>query len=322
MNKQKVCIIGGGLTGLITAATLMKLDLEIDLITENIDQNIKTNRTTAISQDNYNNLRKLKLFNNIEKDFWPCSKMRLYTDNKETKFNQVFELINDRNQNKKILYMIKNSVILEHLIRKLTANKQVKFKSQKKVSEIVSSGLLKSIKFKNIDRSKYNLIIICVGYNSNLLNNSFRNTVFKKCYNEIAITTILKHDFLKNNIARQIFLTNEMLALLPISNTKTSIVWSIKKSLFNKYAYKKELFLKKKIKFYTKNFLKKIKFISKMEFKDLNLIIRKKYYEDRKQKALREIENLLSSISMTRKSMLPNILKSKLRHIAKLVNDI
>ena len=48
----------------------------------------------------------------------------------------------------------------------------------------------------------------------------------------------------------------------------------------------------------------------------------RKYYEDRKQKALREIENLLSSISMTRKSMLPNILKSKLRHIAKLVNDI
>ena len=102
MNKQKICIIGGGLTGLITAATLMKLDLEIDLITENIDQIIKTNRTTAISQDNYNNLRKLKLFNNIEKDFWPCSKMRLYTDNKEAKFNQVFELINDKNQNKKI----------------------------------------------------------------------------------------------------------------------------------------------------------------------------------------------------------------------------
>ena len=45
--------------------------------------------------------------------------------------------------------------------------------------------------------------------------------------------------------------------------------------------YKKGLFLKKKIKFYTKDFLKKIKFISKIEFKDLNLIIRKKYYKDR-----------------------------------------
>ena len=281
MKKQKVCIIGGGLTGLITAATLIKLDLEIDLITGNISQNIKTNRTTAISQDNYNNLRKLKLFKNTEKYFWPCSKMRLYTDNKEAKFKKVFELINRTNQSKKILYMIKNSVLLKHLIRKLTINKQVKFKSQKKISDIVSSGLLKSVKFKNIDHSKYNLIIVCAGYNSNLLNNFFRNTVFKKRYNEVAITTILKHDFLKNNIARQIFLNNEILALLPISNTKTSIVWSIKKSLFNEYQYKKGLFLKKKIKFYTKDFLKKIKFISKMEFKDLNLIIRKKYYKDR-----------------------------------------
>ena len=281
MNKQKICIIGGGLTGLITAATLMKLDLEIDLITENISQNIKTNRTTAISQENYNNLRKLKLFNNTEKDFWPCLKMRLYTDNKEAKFNQVFELINDKNQNKKILYMIKNSVILEHLIKELKINKQVKFKSQKKISDIVSSGLLKSVKFKNIDHSKYNLVIICAGYNSNLLNNFFRNTVFKKRYNEIAITTILKHDFLKNNIARQIFLNNEILALLPISNTKTSIVWSIKKDVMNKYKNKNYFFLKKRIKFYTKYFLKKVKFITGIKYKDLNLLIRKKYYQDR-----------------------------------------
>ena len=51
----------------------------------------------------------------------------------------------------------------------------------------------------------------------------------------------------------------------------------------------------------------------------------RKKYEDKKQKALEEIENLLSSISIgysISTPMLPNILKSKLRHIAKLVNDI
>ena len=37
MEKQKVCIVGGGLTGLITAITLSKLNLDIDLITQNID---------------------------------------------------------------------------------------------------------------------------------------------------------------------------------------------------------------------------------------------------------------------------------------------
>ena len=36
MEKQKICIIGGGLTGLITAATLSKLNLDVDLITDSI----------------------------------------------------------------------------------------------------------------------------------------------------------------------------------------------------------------------------------------------------------------------------------------------
>ena len=52
MQKQKVCIIGAGLTGLITAVCLSKLNLEIDLVADNMNQNLQSFRTTAISQDN------------------------------------------------------------------------------------------------------------------------------------------------------------------------------------------------------------------------------------------------------------------------------
>ena len=58
MKKQKICIIGGGLTGLITAITLSKLNLKIDLITDNMRKNLKSNRTTAISQNNYDFLKR------------------------------------------------------------------------------------------------------------------------------------------------------------------------------------------------------------------------------------------------------------------------
>ena len=54
MEKQKICIVGGGLTGLITAIALSKLNLKIDLVTNSTNRNIKTNRTIAISQQNYN----------------------------------------------------------------------------------------------------------------------------------------------------------------------------------------------------------------------------------------------------------------------------
>ena len=54
MKKQKICIIGGGLTGLITAISLSKLNCEIDLIIDNFSKNLKSNRTIAISNSNLN----------------------------------------------------------------------------------------------------------------------------------------------------------------------------------------------------------------------------------------------------------------------------
>ena len=49
----------------------------------------------------------------------------------------------------------------------------------------------------------------------------------------------------------------------------------------NKYKGKNDLFFKKKIKFYTKYFFKKVKYVTSIEYKDLNLLIRKKYYQER-----------------------------------------
>ena len=101
-----------------------------------------------------------------------------------------------------------------------------------------------------------------------------KNLLFRS-YQETSVTLVIKHAKLNNNTARQFFLNNEILALLPISNTETSIVWSIKKKSLDKRN------IKNKINFYTKDFLKKIKFNSKIEFNDLNLSIRNKYFQDR-----------------------------------------
>ena len=69
MEKQKICIIGGGLTGLITATILSKLNLEVDLITENSNKVIKSCRTTAISQENYEFLKTVKIRSQTVKIF-------------------------------------------------------------------------------------------------------------------------------------------------------------------------------------------------------------------------------------------------------------
>ena len=86
MKKQKICIIGGGLTGLITALTLSKLNLKIDLITDITNKSVKSNRTTAISKNNYDFLKKLNIFNLSKKEFWPSTKMKLYVETKNQKY--------------------------------------------------------------------------------------------------------------------------------------------------------------------------------------------------------------------------------------------
>tara|TARA_B100000686_G_scaffold81749_1_gene88242 strand:+ start:3149 stop:4321 length:1173 start_codon:yes stop_codon:yes gene_type:complete len=278
MKKQKVCIVGGGLAGLVTAATLSKLDLDIDLIaSDNFSSRPNTIRTTAISQNNYNFLKKLKIYNSSKKNFWACKNMKLYVKNKSKKFSKIFEIYKE---NKKILYMVNNSILKKLLIQKLKKEKCVKFFKNEKISDISDSGLLKTIKLKKKKEKKYNLLIICTGGFSDLEKKFFSNSSFDRLYNELSITAVFKHKHLENDSARQFFLDNEILALLPISNTKTSFVWTAKKNVNTEYAKKTSL-IKRKIKFYVKNFYKNIKFTTKIESKELKFSIRKKYFRDR-----------------------------------------
>ena len=101
MKKQKICIIGGSLTGLTTAIGLSKLNCEIDLIIGNIKQNSKSGKTIAISQNNYDFLKKLNIFKSIKTELWPCTEMKLYTKIKDQKFLEMFQLnliINKKNK--------------------------------------------------------------------------------------------------------------------------------------------------------------------------------------------------------------------------------
>ena len=279
MEAQKVCIIGGGLTGLITATVLSRLNLKIDLFASNYNKKIKSNRTTAISEENYNYLKKLKIFQSSKKEFWPCSNIELYSADSGEKFNKILEFNNNKNKKKQLLYMMDNSIFVKSLIRAIKKNNLITFKNNYKVHKILTLESLKILKSNKRDATKYNLVIICTGGNSSLTKSIFHDRSFTHSYDEISVTTILKHNYLKNNVARQIFFDDEILALLPISNTKTSVVWSLKKSLFKKY--KNNSLLKYKLLLHTNSFLKKTEFISKLEFKDLNFVIKKKYFKDR-----------------------------------------
>ena len=275
MKKQKICIIGGSLTGLVTAISLSKLNFEIDLITGNFVNNLKSSRTITVSENNFHFLNKLNISKLLKKEIWICSKMKLYTESESGNFSEIFEL-NKEGKNENIFYILENAKIMSLMLNKIKKIKSISLKKNKIVSSINNSGLLKSVKFNN-NISKYSLVIICTGYNSSLVRNIFNDKMIENLYKEFAVTTIINHKPFRNNIARQIFLDESIFAMLPISKTKTSIVWSLK----NFMKEKNNSFLKKRIKIYASKYLKEIKFNSKIEKNDLNLLIRNKYYLNR-----------------------------------------
>ena len=85
----------------------------------------------------------------------------------------------------------------------LIVNKFIQIKKQKKISNIFNSGILRSIRLNNKDKSKYNLIILCTGKNSNLSKKFFSKGIIEKSYNEISVTTTLSHAYTKNTTARR-----------------------------------------------------------------------------------------------------------------------
>ena len=205
MKKQKICIIGGGLTGLLTASVLSKFNLKIDIVIDNFITNVKTNRTTAISYENISYLKKINLFKFSNAFLWPTSQMKIYSDSAN---EDLLEILNIPSPpQKKILYMVNNYKIIKDLLDYIKSNKLITIKKGKKILSIFNSGLLKGVRFKNKkkDEEKYNLVIVCAGRNSDLSNSLFANDTIQRSYEEVSVTTILKHSKFKNMIARQIF---------------------------------------------------------------------------------------------------------------------
>ena len=96
MNNQKICIIGDGLTGLMAAIILSKANIKIDLYSDSKKKKIADNRTTAISESNYQYIKN-NINIKIQDFFWPCKKIDLFFEDKGKIIN--FRNFEEKNKN-------------------------------------------------------------------------------------------------------------------------------------------------------------------------------------------------------------------------------
>jgi 2-polyprenyl-6-methoxyphenol hydroxylase-like FAD-dependent oxidoreductase len=211
MEKQRICIVGDGLSGLTTAIALNNLpNVDVELA---FKKKIKIidNRTTAISESNFRFLR--EIFTNLNSNlFWPSKKIKLFFETNKRKIN----FINFQEANKNLMYVYENYKLKNCLINEI---KKKRIKIQKKKIESLD-------KLKNFD-----LIVLCLGRYSKLYRDITSDRIIKKDYKEIAITGHIKHN-VKDLDASQFFLKEGPLAVLPFSKNKFSFVWSLDKSFY------------------------------------------------------------------------------------------
>ena len=212
MEKQRICIIGDGLSGLTSAIVLNNLpNIEVHLILRKLHKK-QDKRTTAISESSFNFLKN-NLKNLNSKMFWPSKNIDLFYETNLKKIN----FLNLREEEKNLMYIFENNKIKKILLNEIKKKKIKTF--------------YKDIKKLN-DLKDYELIILCLGGNSKIYSNIAKGRSIKKDYNEIAITGYVKHK-IKNLNTSQFFLREGPLAILPFSKDNFSFVWSLNKDFYN-----------------------------------------------------------------------------------------
>ena len=201
---MKICLIGKNLTNFVLAKNLANKNLNVDIVFYGNTEKKFSQRTLAISRENLNFL--LKINNQIKIPAWPVKNIKIYSDKNNSK-----ELLEFKNKKKENFFLVKYIDIFNSFEKLCKKNKNIKLKKLNYKSRI---------KHFSLERN-YKLII-----NSDK-NSKFNNKKIEKNYNSVAYTGILIHEKKVNNEAIQIFTKFGPLAFLPLSQTKTSIVFSI-----------------------------------------------------------------------------------------------
>ena len=118
MNKQRICIVGDGLAGLMTAVVLGRIpQVDINLIAKKENKNLDK-RTTAISHTNFKFIQEniVKLDNNL---FWPSKNIELYYETSKEKIN----FLNLSEAHSNLMYVFENDKIKNILLKEISKNK-------------------------------------------------------------------------------------------------------------------------------------------------------------------------------------------------------
>ena len=268
--QNSIIIIGGGLVG-----NLLHLMLESKGFS--INQFEKTsklkNRTFALTPSSVDWLKSIGLPSKFFDSLNDISSMKIFDS---TLSNSVtFE--SDDIAKPAIAFMA-NEKDFNEAIEKT-------FKKRKTIEEIPKDYVIKNKQDQVIietskERYKSSIIIACDGVNS-LAREKIEIKSTKHDFNQTAITFQLKVKLDNQNEAKQFFLKESILAILPIKKNLVSIVWSCNSQFYKKINSFDERSIEDELNLTIGDFYKDIKVVSKIESFPLTMNRVESFFKDR-----------------------------------------
>jgi 2-octaprenyl-6-methoxyphenol hydroxylase len=266
LNSEKICIIGSGLTALTIAYLLSKFKLRIDIV-EQVSNKKKINPTKlALSQNSLDQLCSFGL-KNIQKKSNIVNKIHLHDSYSSISLKNDLEF--SASKKEALAYIIDSNSLFLDITKKIKFLKNINI-LRKDILSINENNFFNEVTFKNLTKENYNLIIFASTNNISLLSTFKLRKVIDKAYNESAHVFNLFHKKIENKSARQFFLKDGPLAFLPVSNSETSVIWSIKNNSVNEKIVNNKKDLLKFFNVHFKELFKEISSISKIEKYNLN----------------------------------------------------
>ena len=268
--QNSIIIIGGGLVGNLLHLMLESKGFSINQFEKT---NKLKNRTFALTPSSVDWLKSLGLPSKFFDSLNDISSMKIFDS---TLSNSVtFE--SDDIAKPAIAFMA-NEKDFNEAIEKT-------FKKRKTIEEIPKDYVIKNKQDQVIietskERYKSSIIIACDGVNS-LAREKIEIKSTKHDFNQTAITFQLKVKLDNQNEAKQFFLKESILAILPIKKNLVSIVWSCNSQFYKKINSFDEKSIEDELNLTIGDFYKDIKVVSKIESFPLTMNRVESFFKDR-----------------------------------------
>jgi len=223
-----ILIIGGGLSGLMTAYVLSSLKKNIIIVDKfgfGITSDDKIDlRTTAIAEGSKIFFEKINIWHRLSKYAEPIKHIKVVDRTENRKIN-----FSNKNARKYLGYVIRNIDLKNIVVDLLKTKKNIQLINHVNLKSLAhSDDFIHS--YCNRLSIKSKLVIAADGKRSTV-RNFLKTPIYNKNYNHNALVVNFHHTKNHTNTAHELFFSSGPLAILPMKKIKThlfssSVVWS------------------------------------------------------------------------------------------------